>query len=205
MLNIYLVRHGQDEDNVAGILNGHRDTPLTTLGLTQAHELASFVKEQDLDFIKVYSSPLQRAYRTALEITKALNLEDPEILPELIERDFGVLTGKPISDIYNLPKDALLKTETITYFLEATDAENFPQTLLRAKKLLEKISSKYQDGNILLVSHGDFGKMIYAAYYNLPWEEALTSFHFGNMEMIMLSPNAMPPNTKVFKTKQFNN
>lgn len=205
MLNIYLVRHGQDEDNAAGILNGHRDTPLTVLGLTQARELATFVKEQDLIFDKVFSSPLKRAYQTALEITKTLNLEDPEVLPELIERDFGILTGKPISDIYNLPESSLIKTETITYFLDAPNIENFPQTLLRAKKLLEKIGGKYQDGNVLLVSHGDFGKMIYAAYYNLPWEDTLTSFHFGNTEMIMLSPNATPPNTKVFKTKQFNN
>lgn len=205
MLNIYLVRHGQDEDNAAGILNGHRDTPLTALGLAQAHELASFVSEQDLNFIKVYSSPLKRAYQTALEITKAVNLEDPEVLPELIERGFGVLTGKPISDIFELPEHSLIRTSTVTYFLDAPDIESFSDALQRAKKLLEKISSKYQAGNILLVSHGDFGKMIYAAYYNLPWEKALKSFHFGNTEMILLSLSTAPPNTKVFKKQQFNN
>lgn len=205
MLNIYLVRHGQDEDNAAGILNGHRDTPLTALGLAQAHELASFVSEQDLNFIKVYSSPLKRAYQTALEITKAVNLEDPEVLPELIERGFGVLTGKPISDIFELPEHSLIRTSTVTYFLDAPDIESFSDALQRAKKLLEKISSKYQAGNILLVSHGDFGKMIYAAYYNLPWEKALTSFHFGNTEMVLLSPAVNSLNAKIFKTKQFNN
>lgn len=205
MLNIYLVRHGQDEDNAAGILNGHRDTPLTALGLAQAHELASFVSEQDLNFIKVYSSPLKRAYQTALEITKAVNLEDPEVLPELIERGFGVLTGKPISDIFELPEHSLIRTSTVTYFLDAPDIESFSDALQRAKKLLEKISSKYQAGNILLVSHGDFGKMIYAAYYNLPWEEVLKLFHFGNTEMILLSLSTAPPNTKVFKKQQFNN
>lgn len=205
MLNIYLVRHGQDEDNVAGILNGHRNTPLTDLGLKQAQELAAFIKKQNLSFNKVFSSPLQRAYQTALEITKALDLEEPEILPELIERDFGVLTGKLVSEINNLPKSSLLKTETVTYFLEAAEAEDFPKTLLRAQKLLEKINSQYQDSNILLVSHGDFGKMIYAAYYNLSWEESLKSFHFGNTEMIKLSLNSPRSNTKIFKTQQFNN
>ncbi len=34
MLKIYLARHGQNEDNANGILNGHRDLPLTDIGLT---------------------------------------------------------------------------------------------------------------------------------------------------------------------------
>ena len=36
MLKIYLTRHGQDVDNANGILNGHRDQPLTELGVGQA-------------------------------------------------------------------------------------------------------------------------------------------------------------------------
>lgn len=33
-LNLYLARHGQDEDNARSILNGRRDTPLTLLGIS---------------------------------------------------------------------------------------------------------------------------------------------------------------------------
>ena len=40
MLNLYLARHGQDEDNAKGILNGRRDNPLTKLGVNQAKKLA---------------------------------------------------------------------------------------------------------------------------------------------------------------------
>ena len=40
MLKIYLVRHVQNKDNADGILNGHRDEPLTDLGFAQAHETA---------------------------------------------------------------------------------------------------------------------------------------------------------------------
>lgn len=36
MAKIYLVRHGQDEDNAAGRLNGRRDMPLTLKGVEQA-------------------------------------------------------------------------------------------------------------------------------------------------------------------------
>ena len=39
MGKIVLVRHGQDEDNAKRILNGRRNAPLTTLGVTQAYDL----------------------------------------------------------------------------------------------------------------------------------------------------------------------
>lgn len=44
MLKIYLARHGQNEDNAIGILNGYRDLPLTDTGLAQAAEVANKIK-----------------------------------------------------------------------------------------------------------------------------------------------------------------
>ena len=45
MTKIYLTRHGQDEDNEKGILNGHRDMPLTDIGLSQADEVSQKIEE----------------------------------------------------------------------------------------------------------------------------------------------------------------
>ena len=205
MLKIYLVRHGQDTDNEQGLLNGHRDTDLTALGLSQARELAAFIKAQGISFDKVYSSPLKRAYVTATQITEALNLSAPEVLPLLIERDFGVMTGQKKTDIEKLCSPDIIKTETINYFLNVEGAESFPQAIIRAKELLKVIFENHQDGNILLVSHGDFGKMIYAAFYDLPWEDVLRMFHFGNSELLLLSPDTDPTKAQIFKEAQFNN
>lgn len=204
MLNIYLVRHGQNKDNEAGILNGHRDEPLTALGKQQAQDLAGFIKEHGLIFTKVYSSPLIRAYETATEITKTLTLPEPEVLPLLIERDFGEMTGQKIADIESLCAPKIIKTSTVVYFLEVPGAETFPDLILRAKKLLKSITDKHSNGNILLVGHGDFGKMVYAAYYDLPWEDVLRSFHFGNSELLLLAPGTPLEKTRIFKTAQFN-
>ncbi|MDD3301503.1 MAG: phosphoglycerate mutase family protein, partial [Patescibacteria group bacterium] len=98
MRKIYLARHGQDEDNARAILNGHRDKPLTALGKEQAELFAKNIKELNLKIEKVYSSPLQRAYDTALAATEILGLDNPEKLDLLIERDFGTMTGKLISE-----------------------------------------------------------------------------------------------------------
>ena len=205
MLKIYLARHGQNEDNEQGVLNGHRDKPLTVLGLKQAGILAGYIKEHDFNFTKVYSSPLSRAYNTALCLTQALNLENPEILPLLIERDFGVMSGEKISDIEKLCAPNIIKADTIVYFLNPEGAETFPDLIIRANKLLTQIKNRHQDGNVLLVGHGDFGKMIYATYYNLDWQEVLRTFHFGNTELIILSEETSLDEVHIFETRQYNN
>ncbi len=41
---IFIARHGQNEDNINGILNGHRDLPLTSLGREQAKELGEAIR-----------------------------------------------------------------------------------------------------------------------------------------------------------------
>ncbi|MDR3549263.1 MAG: histidine phosphatase family protein [Candidatus Pacebacteria bacterium] len=204
MLKIYLARHGQDQDNAHGILNGRRDEPLSPIGIEQARELAEKIKAAGLEFDRVYSSPLQRAYKTAEIITDALGIKKPEILPDLIERDFGIMTGKPHTDIKELYSPELLRTDTITYFLNPQGAETFPQLIERARKLLAALEAKHKDGNILLVTHGDFGKMMYAAYYELDWMRVLKMFHFGNSELLELSQESKPEDTHVFKTQQHN-
>jgi len=200
MTTIYLARHGQDKDNEAGILNGHRDTPLTKLGLEQASQLAGKIKDSGLDFDKVYSSPLQRAYQTAKTITDYLQIKTPEKSDLLIERDFGIMTGKLVKDVKKLCSPDILQAEIITYFLSPKGAETFPELIDRAKSLLDFIKTTHKEEKILLVTHGDFGKMIYAAYYKLKWQEVLTMFHFDNSELLLLSEDSAAENPHIFNT-----
>jgi probable phosphoglycerate mutase len=203
-MNIYLARHGQDQDNVEGLLNGQRDRPLTALGLRQAQQLADKIVEHNLTFDKIYSSPLQRALVTAKTVATTLAMPEPEVLPDLIERDFGVMIGKLIADIPKLCGDDIIRAEVITYFLHPEGAETFEQLMDRGGRVLQKISSLHSVGNILLVTHGDIGKMIYAKYYNLSWEEVLRLFHFGNSELILLSSDSPATQAHVFKFEQHN-
>lgn len=204
MTTIYLARHGQDKDNEIGVLNGHRDMPLTKLGLEQANQLAQKIKNSALKFNKVYSSPLQRAYQTAKTITDYLQIEDPEKINLLIERDFGVMTGKPTKSVTALCSPDILQAEIITYFLSPQGAETFPELIDRARVLLDFIKNKHKEEKVLLVTHGDFGKMLYAAYYNLNWQEVLTMFHFGNSELLLLSEDSAPENSHLFSASQHN-
>lgn len=199
MLRIYLARHGQNVDNANGILNGHRDEPLTVLGREQAEELAEKIKEVGIRFDKIYSAPLKRTYQTAEIIADALALDKPELFKELIERDFGVMTGRPVTDIEPMCSPDIIKTETVIYFLSPEGAETFPQLLRRGRELLDRINAKHPNGNILLVTSGDIGKIIYAAYYNLDWKRVLAMFNFNHLDLLLLSPDSPPEETHIFK------
>lgn len=187
MTNIYIVRHGQDQDNTNGILNGHRDTPLTEIGISQAEQLAKKIKKSGIVFDKIYSSPLQRAYQTAEIVATYIHMKKPEIVDILIERDFWMMSGKNIKDIEKLCSPDIIKTDTIMYFLSPEWAETFPQLIKRANQALEYIQKQRIKGNILLVTHGDFGKMLYTAYYNLDWKLIQKSPHGLFFEIIYIS------------------
>lgn len=181
---IYLVRHGQDTDNVAGILNGRRDTELTNLGREQAKQVAEKLRDNDVQII--YTSPLKRAYETAMIIAEELRIDEIIADKHLIERDFGILTGKPVADI---PKytNKILQTDRINYFLEIEGAEDFPALFERGKKILQEIRDRHPDKSVLIVTHGDIGKMIRAAYHEWIWEEGLKTPYFDNTSVLELS------------------
>jgi len=204
MATIYLARHGQDHDNAAGILNGHRNTPLTAIGADQARQLSQKIKEAGIQFGTVYSSPLQRAFETAKTITQTLKLDPPEKLDLLIERDFGIMSGNLAKEIETLCAPDILKTETITYFLSPEGAETFPQLIERARNLLNILRNDHPEETLLLVTHGDIGKMLYAAFYHLEWQEVLSSFHFGNSELLLLAEDTEPELRRVFNIRQYN-
>ncbi len=185
MIEIYLCRHGQSQANADGILAGHLDSPLNEVGKQQAQELAQLAKGAKLKFDHVYCSPLSRARDTAIIIAEQTGSPEPEVMPQLIERDFGILTGKNYQEIPKLAT-ALLEAEKIGYFTEAESAESFPDTLQRAKKVLNEIRSRHKNGKLLLVAHGDIGMMLFAAFHNTPWRDALLHFHFGNSELLLL-------------------
>ncbi len=204
MLKLYIARHGQNVDNANGILNGHRDEPLTQKGIEQAEEVAEQIKKARLSFDWVYTSPLSRAKQTADIIAHRIHGPKPLIEPLLIERDFGVMTGIETSRVEELCAPNILKAELITYFLEPEGAETFPDLLDRAHTYLTKLKSTHIDGSVLLVTHGDFGKMIYASYYNLDWKRVLKQFHFGNSELLLLSPESHADQAHVFTIEQHN-
>ncbi len=202
MGTIYLVRHGQDEDNTQGILNGHRDTALTKKGELQAQKLGKTIATTNATIQSIYVSPLIRARQTAEIIAHEIPTSSVTILDDLIERDFGEMSGRPYSDIVTICSPDILHTEHINYFLKPKMGETFPDVLIRAHRVLNFIKANSQNDNVLIVSHGDIGMMLYAAFYNIRWHEALAHFYFKNCDVVMLSSIMNPYEKSVLLSEE---
>ena len=174
---IFLARHGQNEDNAEKLLNGHRDRPLTDLGREQAVEVAKKLNGKGIQ--KIYSSPLVRSFETGEIIADVLGLDKPEVNTLFIERDFGVLTGKPVADILKYSSDDL-QTEHVLHFLNVEGSEDYPKLKERGFRGLKFIQEKHPEDTVLIVSHGDIGKMIKAAFYDKDWKDVLQEGYFSH-------------------------
>lgn len=200
-VEIFVARHGQNEDNADRILGGHRDRPLTDLGRQQARDLANGIIDAELMFDAVYCSPLIRAHVTADIVADIAKLPEPVVITDLIERDFGNMTGVAIKDVEKMPGLETMKVGEIIYFLDSEGAETFMDVLERAKKVLKDIRDRHDTDKILLVCHGDIGSMIYAAATGKLWMDVLKTLHFGNADLIDISKLH---EAHVVKLEQFN-
>ncbi len=61
MVNIYLVRHGETDWNLAGRLQGSTDIPLNELGKQSALKTAEYFRANDIAISCIMTSPLTRA------------------------------------------------------------------------------------------------------------------------------------------------
>lgn len=86
------LRHGETENNRFGLVAGASNVPLNATGLAQARAAAEKLAHSGIDAI--WCSPLQRARDTAACAAAALGL-DVTIVPDLAERNWGELEGKP--------------------------------------------------------------------------------------------------------------
>lgn len=93
---VLLARHGETTDNAAGRILGRRDPPLSRAGVLQAERLGATLRDAGL--ATVWTSPLQRALRTAEITAFALGLE-PVVLELLAESARGAWEGQVVARI----------------------------------------------------------------------------------------------------------
>src|SRR6185437_3034058 len=136
--HVYLVRHGQSDENVDRILRGPH-AMLTEEGRRQAKELAKRMEKVGIDAL--ISSPLQRALDTAAEIQKltATPIETYEFTYEY-ERPsvvFGKLEHDPEAQVWRTK----IYEGHLTPHTRFHDEENFEELKARCLKTLEALQT----------------------------------------------------------------
>ena len=103
MSNLYVLRHGLTEWNLAGRMQGRADVPLS------AGARARFAEHRvppAIAALASFSSPLRRAFDTA----RALGIT-PAIEERLIEMDWGEYEGQTLADLRDREGETLLAAE----------------------------------------------------------------------------------------------
>ena len=143
-MKVYLVRHGETNENAAGIVQGWLDSPLNEKGVEQARFAADGFNE---NIEAIYSSDLQRASRTAREFV--LKYGDVPYAEDsrLRERNFGKATGTHRDEHDWEQFWSLSDTVTIE------GAETLDDFTKRVKSFLSDLSKETYD-KVLVVAHG---------------------------------------------------
>lgn len=139
MTTFYLARHGETEENLAQIFQGHLPGHLTEHGKEQARTLGQSLR--DIRFDAFYSSDLRRTTDTA-DLLRAEAPQLPSYTPTslLRERDWGEITGLPLSAV------------DVNHFPETV--ENVPALLARAEAFLHLLRTRHAGDTVLAMSHG---------------------------------------------------
>ena len=157
---------------------------MTNHGVLQANRLGAHLSATDVKITRIFSSDLQRAFKTAEAIRSAQSGPSVVQLPLLREQDFGYYEGKRF---YERPKDSGKSGKEA--HLEAhkndpgfQDVESKESMRLRADTFVDQYleESLKTEGTVVVVAHG--------IILNHLWRAILGRFHPGK---VVVSPSVV--------------
>ena len=137
---LLLVRHGETEPNVRGVLLGRDDPPLTELGRRQARALAAALPRP----AAVISSPLRRARETAVAFGLPIDVDD-----RWIELDYGEFEGRSDSA---LPAEVSARWRRDPTF-SPPGGESLMALAARVGPACAEVLERAAESTVLVVSH----------------------------------------------------
>jgi probable phosphoglycerate mutase len=151
---VYLARHGETEWSLSGQHTGLTDLPLTEHGEHQARKLGE--RLGGLSFVKVFTSPLQRATRTC-ELAGFGAVA--EAMPDLVEWNYGDYEGIKTWEI-------LAKQPGWQLFRDGCPGGETPgQIGARADRVVERLRAV--EGDVLVFSSGHILRVLAARWLGL--------------------------------------
>jgi broad specificity phosphatase PhoE len=151
---IYVARHGETAWSLTGQYTGLTDLPLTERGERNARQLGRRLKE--LTFVKVFTSPLQRARRTC-ELAGFGSVADVD--PDLVEWNYGQYEGRRTAEIQAERPGWLLFRDG------CPGGESPAQVAVRADRVVDRVRAV--PGDVLLFSSGHFIRVLACRWLGL--------------------------------------
>ena len=155
---IYIVRHGETNGNLRGVMQGWTDEPLNEKGRELAVVTAKALSE--IKFDVAISSPLSRAYETCQIMLRENKNKAPEIRTDnrLKEMYFGSWENLGLTkDNFEIPSDHFNDFYTDPFhFQNASDGESIHEVCRRTGEFYQELIAipELEDKTILLTTHG---------------------------------------------------
>ena len=171
---LYLLRHGQTVWNAIGRLQGQKDSPLTARGVAQAGAMGSLLAEtlaqQNTAPPKIVSSPLGRAWQTAVLVADRLGIDPAEIAlePRIAEIAFGAWEGHSEAQLAALFPKAWAARRADKWNYVVPGGESYALVAARLKSWQAELET---DAPLVVVSHGLAGRILRGLYLKTEPEE----------------------------------
>lgn len=179
---LYIVRHGETEENLRRILQGHLPGTLTAKGREQIRCTAERLAGAGLPVRHIVASDLARTLQSAEIIAARLALP---VVPMAVlrERDWGPYTGMAV-------------TEAIQRFLKHGKWKFPPGTVeteqalfARAGQALAQLAADFPGEDLIVVTHGLFARNLIAAHLGRKFREIEP---LSNGEIVVLEGSSVP-------------
>jgi len=161
MGELILLRHGETEWSRSHRHTGLTDVPLTPAGEAAAAALAPALARHGIT--AVFTSPLQRAARTAALAGLAEVKQDPD----LREWDYGGYEGITTAQIREQRPGWYLWRDGVIAGDAGHPGETVEQVGERADAVLSRAIPLLADGDVVLVSHGHLLRVLAARWLRL--------------------------------------
>lgn len=190
---VYLLRHGETDNNIIRRFQGLADTPLNERGRRQARLLGEALA--DVPLTAVYSSFLSRAKETAQAVAAFHPGLEVRVLPGLEEGDVGRIQGLTMEEIAARFPDTYYAMGHAPATLQYPGGENARQICDRAQKALGAVVAENPGRTVAVVSHGFVIKCLLHAGGGRPFEEMDSSPVVANAsysKLLFCSGEALP-------------
>jgi broad specificity phosphatase PhoE len=157
-----VLRHGATQWSTAGKHTGRTDVPLSSEGEQQAKRVGALIA--DRTFALVLASPLSRAVRTA----ELAGLQHIETDADLVEWDYGGYEGMTTAEIRRVIPGWSLWRDGVTNRADGDPGERVADVGARADRIIARVLPVLGSGDVALVSHGHFLRVLAARWLSLP-------------------------------------
>lgn len=148
-MKLYIIRHGESENNVKRCYTGWADVSLTEKGFKDAEGIQNFFRNKHFD--KIYTSDLKRVKQTAETVIPDCTYEETSILREI---NVGELEGKAFKYLLKTYGEDFKKNRANMDF-SSYGGESAEEFMNRLKQFMDKMEQS-EEKTVAAFSHGGF-------------------------------------------------